>query len=208
MVLYHMLVLDIAEIVGTLAFSLSGYFVGVKEKLDFLGIFITSFLTALGGGIIRDVIVGRAPLSFVDPTFPTIVLSVIIVATLLNLHHKTSLENKYYFILSDTLGLSSFAISGAIVANLYDFSIFGVMLLALITASGGGVLRDILINRVPLLLKSEFYGSVALLIGLILFILYKLSFSNFLTISIIFLFGVILRLVAYHRDWHLPKIKG
>ena len=159
------MIFDIAEVIGTLAFALSGYFVGVKEKLDFLGIFITSFLTALGGGIVRDVIVGREPLSFTNPTFPSIVLSIIILATILKLHKKTSLENKSYFILSDTLGLSSFAISGALTGIKYSFSLYGVILLALITAVGGGVLRDILINRVPLLLRSEFYGSVAILIA-------------------------------------------
>jgi len=201
-----MVVLEIAEIIGTLAFALSGYFVGVKEKLDFLGIFITSFLTALGGGIIRDLIIDKTPISFLNPTFPTIVLAVISLSTFLKLHHKTSLENKTLFIISDTLGLVSFAISGALVGILHHFSIYGVMFLALITASGGGVLRDILINRVPLLLKSEFYGSVALLIGLLLYILSKFSIDNFVVVSFIFVFGVVLRLVAYYREWHLPRV--
>ena len=200
------MIFDIAEVIGTLAFALSGYFVGVKERLDFLGIFITSFLTALGGGIVRDVIVGREPLSFTNPTFPTIVLGVIVLATIMKLHKKSSLENKSYFIFSDTLGLSSFAISGALIGIRYEFSIYGVILLALITAVGGGVLRDMLINRVPLLLKSEFYGSVALLIGFFVYIVHLLKYNNLFIMSCIFCFGVGLRLIAYYKDWHLPKI--
>ncbi len=198
--------LEIAEIIGTLAFAMSGYFVGVKERLDFLGIFITTFLTALGGGVIRDILIGRKPISFTDATFPTIVLAVIIVATLLKLHKNSSLENKSYFIISDTLGLVSFAISGTLVAINANFSIFGVFLTALITAVGGGVIRDMLINRVPLLLKSDFYGSVAIVVAIMIYILHILNTSNFFWISIVFFFGVGLRLVAYYKDWHLPKV--
>jgi len=198
--------LEIAEIIGTLAFALSGYFVGVKERLDFLGIFITSFLTALGGGVIRDVIVGNKPVSFIDPTFPTIVLAVIMIATLFKLHKNSSLENKSYFIVSDTFGLVSFAISGTLVAVQANFSIFGVFLTALITAVGGGVLRDMLINRVPLLLKSDFYGSVAIVVAIMIYILHLLKITNFFWISIVFCFGVGLRLIAYSKNWHLPKV--
>jgi len=198
--------LELAEFIGTLAFALSGYFVGVKERLDFLGIFITSFLTALGGGVIRDVIVERKPISFVDPTFPTIVLGVILIATLFKLHKNSSLENKSYFIISDTLGLVSFAISGTLVALQAHFSIFGVFLTALITAVGGGVLRDMLINRVPLLLKSDFYGSVAIVVAILIYILDRFSMTNIFWITLIFIFGVALRLVAYYKDWHLPKL--
>jgi len=198
--------LDIAEVVGTLAFALSGYLVAVKERLDFLGIFIASFLTALGGGIIRDIIIKREPLSFMDPTFPAIVLVVIIFATIFKVHKKSLLENRLYFILSDTLGLTSFAINGALIGVMNNFTIYGVVLLSLITATGGGVLRDILINRVPILLKSEFYGSVAILIGVLVFILSYFKMSNIFTLSIIFVFGIILRVIAYYKNWHLPKL--
>ncbi len=198
--------LDIAEFIGTLAFALSGYFVGVKAKLDFLGIFITSFLTALGGGVLRDLLVEREPLSFVDPTFPTIVLTVIMIATLLKLHKNSSLENKSYFIISDTLGLVSFAISGTLVALNANFSIFGVFLTALITAVGGGVLRDMLINKVPLLLKSDFYGSVAIVVAVMIYILDRFGMTNIFWITLVFGFGVGLRLIAYYRDWHLPRV--
>jgi len=198
--------LEIAEFIGTLTFALSGYFVGVKERLDFLGIFITSFLTALGGGVLRDMIVGRKPLSFVDPTFPTIVLVVIMIATILQLHKNSSLENKSYFIISDTFGLVSFSISGTLVAVKADFSIFGVFLIALITAVGGGVLRDMLINRVPLLLKSDFYGSVAIVVAIMIYLLFRFDLDSFFWISLVFIFGVGLRLIAYYQKWHLPKL--
>lgn len=196
----------VAEILGTIAFALSGFYVAVKERLDLLGVFIASFLTALGGGIVRDTIADRAPYTFTH-LFPTLLVIVVLVLSIaLNVHHKDEIEKKFYFIISDTLGLVSFAISGALVGLQAEFNFFGVILLALLTAAGGGVMRDILLNRVPILLTSEFYGTVALLVGAILWGLHHLHVEGFIPLMGVFAFGVALRLLAYYRKWHLPKI--
>lgn len=196
----------VAEILGTIAFALSGFYVAVKERLDLLGIFIASFLTALGGGIVRDTIADRAPYTFTH-LFPTLlVIIVLVLSIVLKLHRKDEIEKKFYFIISDTLGLVSFAISGALVGLQAEFNFFGVILLALLTAAGGGVMRDILLNRVPILLTSEFYGTVALLIGAILFVLHHYHLLGVIPLMAVFSFGVGLRLLAYYKQWHLPKI--
>jgi uncharacterized membrane protein YeiH len=124
----------------------------------------------------------------------------------LKLHHKDEIEKKFYFIISDTLGLVSFAISGALVGLHAEFNFFGVILLALLTAAGGGVMRDILLNRVPILLTSEFYGTVALLVGGILYVLDYYQLLGLISLMGVFGFGVGLRLLAYYKEWHLPKI--
>jgi uncharacterized membrane protein YeiH len=80
------------------------------------------------------------------------------------------------------------------------------MFLALITAVGGGVVRDMLLNEVPLLLKSDFYGSIALLVGMTLYFLYIEDMLNSASILAVFIGGVMLRLIAFYRDWHLPKL--
>lgn len=196
----------VAEIIGTVAFALSGFYVAVKEKLDLLGVFIASFLTALGGGIVRDNIADRAPYTFTHLLPTTLVLVVIVLSVLFRLHQKDEIEKKFYFIISDTLGLVSFSISGALVGIQAEFNFFGVILLALLTAVGGGVMRDILLNRVPILLTSEFYGTVALLVGTILFIFEKLNMLGAVPLLAVFGFGVALRLLAYYKKWHLPKI--
>ncbi len=116
------------------------------------------------------------------------------------------IEKKFYFIISDTLGLVSFAISGALVGLQVEFNFFGVILLALLTAVGGGVMRDILLNRVPVLLTSEFYGTVALLVGTILFVLEKFNYLGFIPLMAVFGCGVALRLLAYYKQWNLPKL--
>ena len=198
--------LETAEIIGTVAFALSGFYVAVKDKLDLLGIFIASFLTALGGGLVRDMIADRAPYTFTHMLPSILVITVILVSILLKLHEKSEIEKKLYFIISDTLGLVSFSISGALVGLHVGFNFFGVILLALLTAVGGGVMRDILLNRVPILLTSEFYGSVSLLVGAILFGLYQWDMIGFVPLMIVFALGVALRLVAYYKSWQLPKI--
>jgi len=131
---------------------------------------------------------------------------VILLSTLLKLHLKGEIEKKFYFIISDTLGLVSFSISGALIALQAEFNFFGVVLMALVTAVGGGVVRDILLNRVPLLLISEFYGTVSLLVGAILFGFAQFDISGYLPVMVVFAFGVALRLLAYYKQWHLPKI--
>lgn len=201
-----MVELIIAEIIGTIAFTLSGFFVATKEKLDLLGIFISAFLTALGGGIIRDTIAQRFPYTFTHMLPTLLVIGVIALSIVLKLHKKDEIENRFYFIISDTLGLVSFSISGALVGIQVDFNFFGVILLALITAVGGGVVRDILLNRVPLLLTSEFYGTVALVIGAVLFCFEALGISGYITFMGVFILGVLIRLLAYYRGWQLPKI--
>ncbi|MDD2382768.1 MAG: TRIC cation channel family protein [Sulfurospirillaceae bacterium] len=198
--------LEVAEIIGTLAFALSGFYVAIKDRLDLLGIFIASFLTALGGGIVRDTVAGHLPYTFTHLLPSILVIGVLVLSIVLKLHRRNEIEKKLYFIISDTLGLVSFSISGALVGLQVGFNFFGVILLALLTAVGGGVMRDILLNRVPILLTSEFYGTVSLLVGTILFVLHQWNIEGLLSLSLVFLVSVVLRLVAYYKQWHLPKI--
>ncbi|MGW8169040.1 MAG: trimeric intracellular cation channel family protein [Sulfurovaceae bacterium] len=200
------ILLLIADSIGIMAFALSGLFIATKERLDLLGLFIIAFLTALGGGVIRDIVIDRPPMSFTHYSPAFLVIGVIVIGLLFKLHKKSEIESHYLFIFSDTLGLVSFAITGGLLGIGADFHIIGVMFLALITAVGGGVVRDMLLNEVPLLLKSDFYGSIALLVGMTLYFLYIEDMLNSASILAVFIGGVMLRLIAFYRDWHLPKL--
>jgi len=200
-------ILEVSEIIGILSFSLSGFLIAVEVKLDILGIFISAFLTALGGGVIRDVIVGRELFAFTNNHASVLVIAVIMIAIFFNVQRmERDIEKHPLFIWADTLGMVSFAISGALVAQHTGFNFFGVILLSLITAVGGGVMRDILINKIPLILVSEFYGTVAIFVGLLIFILGLFSWLNPFSIMIVFVVGIGLRFIAINRAWHLPKI--
>lgn len=198
--------LEIADIVGTIAFTLSGFMVATKDRLDLLGILIASFLTALGGGILRDTIAGRTPYAFSNLLPIILVLSVIIFSVVLKLYKKSEIVNNTYFIISDSIGLVSFSITGSLVGIMTGFNIFGVVLLAFTTASGGGIMRDSLLNRVPVVLTSELYGSISILIGITVFILDKLEFISELSLIIVFIIFFIFRLIAYYKRWRLPKL--
>ena len=201
-----MSIIEVAEIVGILSFSLSGFFIAASNKLDILGVFIASFLTALGGGVIRDVLVGRELYAFSNNHASILVITVVIIAILFKLQRFSNIEKSSIFMITDTLGLVSFAISGGLIGVEAEFNFFGVILLSLITAVGGGVLRDMLINKIPIVLDSEFYGTVAIFVGILIYILGFIEMLNFLTIMNVFFVGVALRFIAFYKDWHLPKI--
>ena len=201
-----MTALEIADIIGVICFALSGFLIAVHYKLDILGVFISSFLTALGGGMIRDVLADKTPYVFTSNLPVILVVATVAIALLFKLHKIDDLEGKTTFIISDAIGLVSFSITGSIVAIQNEFNFLGVLILAFLTAVGGGTIRDILINRVPSILVSEFYATVALIVATIMFTLEIFELRNLFTIMIVFIFGVILRLLAYYKKWHLPTL--
>ena len=198
--------LEIADIIGIICFALSGFMMAVHHKLDILGVFIASFLTALGGGMIRDILADRTPYVFTTNLPVILVVGTVLIALLLKLHKIADLEGKRAFIISDAIGFVSFSITGSIVAIQNELNFLGALILAFLTAVGGGTIRDILINRVPSILVSEFYATVALIIASIMFILEEFNLINVPSIMIVFAFGVALRLLAYYKNWHLPKL--
>ncbi len=195
----------IADIIGIIAFAISGYLVAVRNQLDLLGVLISSFLTALGGGIVRDVILDTTPFTFREYYPATTVLVVLTLSFIFQLYKKEELERKLFFVISDTIGLVAFSITGALLALDAGLNIFGVIILSFLTAVGGGLTRDILINQVPAVLISDFYGSIALLIALLLVICHQLDFLNEVSIFSIAIFAISVRLVAYFKGWRLPK---
>ena len=198
--------LEIADIIGIICFALSGFLIAVHYKLDILGVFISSFLTALGGGMIRDVLADRTPYVFTTNLPVILVVCTVLIALLFKLHKIADLEGKTTFIISDAIGLVSFSITGSIVAIQNEFNFLGVLILAFLTAVGGGTIRDILINRVPSILVSEFYATIALIIATSIFILEIFELRNLFTLTIVFVCGVLLRLLAYYKNWCLPTL--
>ena len=195
---------EIAEYIGIIAFAMSGFFVAARNKLDLLGTLIATFLTALGGGIIRDITVDKVPFTF-SHNYPSfIVITVLVLLVIFRFHKRNSIENKALFMLSDSIGLVSFSISGAIIAIGANFNLAGVIAMAFVTAVGGGIARDVIINEIPFVLKTGFYGTIAILIGIILYILNMQNLISFLSITILFFSFLSLRIFAYHNNWSIP----
>ncbi|MDG1286581.1 MAG: TRIC cation channel family protein [Rickettsiales bacterium] len=198
----------IASFIGTVAFALSGFLIGASKKMDWMGVFILAMLTANGGGVIRDVLVNQTPKLLTDLSGFFIVVVVFIVALVFKLGRSAKIEKSRLFVLSDALGLVAFSMTGALVGVEAELNAFGVVVLAFITAAGGGIIRDVLVNEVPALFSSDFYGSVAILAGLGVYFLHYFNVANNLTLAALLAGALALRLCAYVFKWKLPRISG
>lgn len=195
-----------ADILGITAFAISGFLIAIKNNLDILGILIASALTALGGGIVRDAILSTPPFAFTY-IHPALTLTITIALVFIfKIYKKDSIERGWIFVVSDTIGLVAFSITGALMAIDAEFNFFGIVILSFITAVGGGVARDIMINQVPAVLISDFYGSIAVIVALLLGTLSLFGAINEFSILATALFCIALRLIAYKKGWHLPRI--
>ncbi|WP_456403636.1 trimeric intracellular cation channel family protein [Hydrogenimonas sp.] len=198
----------VADALGLMSFAVSGYLMGVRKGLDLLGVLIAASLTALGGGILRDVMVGKTPVAFTQSGVLLFVAAGILLAWGLRLHTRERPERFALFILSDSVGLVAFAVTGALTGIEAGFNLFGVMLLAFVTAVGGGMLRDTMVGEVPIVLTSDFYGTIALLIALAIYLCDALGCLGGATLLLVASGALALRLVAYYRKWQLPKLGG
>ncbi|MEN8147233.1 MAG: TRIC cation channel family protein [Campylobacterota bacterium] len=196
----------LTDILGIIAFSLSGFLVGVRNRLDLLGIAIAASLTALGGGILRDALLHRTPFAFSEYYPATTLVIVVLIAFAFQSLRSDKIEHKWLFVVSDTVGLVAFSTTGALLAISADYNVFGIIILSFLTAVGGGVTRDIMINKVPAVLVSDFYGSIALIVALMLAALNYLNLMSDLAVMGVAVATILLRLVAYKQQWHLPKM--
>lgn len=199
------------EIVGTIAFALSGAVEGIKHDLDAFGIIICGIVTATGGGIIRDVIIGHLPPNALkDSTFVLIAICTAVIIFLIAKKYKNAfldtLQKNRIVNLADNIGLATFTII-SIQRCLPEFSsnISVLIFVGVITGTGGGVLRDLFTNTIPVIFRKRVY-AVASLIGAIFY----LSTYNFLgqTISSFVAMAIIvaIRVCSSKYNWDIPKV--
>lgn len=196
----------IASTTGAVAFALSGFLAGARKNLDIMGIFVLAFITANGGGMIRDLLVDRSPAILLSTQPFWIATSVTVTAWLLRLQRFETIEKRWLFIVCDAIGLVAFGITGALIAIEEQVHFFGFITLSFLTATGGGILRDLLVNTVPEVLHSGFYGSVAVLLGIGIYLLHMGAILTPVTLLGIFVVSLSLRLIAYRFEWKLPKL--
>lgn len=198
---------EIIHIIGTIAFALAGYLVGARKRLDVLGVLICALLTAIGGGVLRDVLIGRTPMIFVQNTAIIVTSLTLLVSWLLKLQNNQRRVLAEAFVWADALGLVAFTITGAQVGLLYNLNMFGVITLGFVTAVGGGAIRDILVNEIPMIMRQDFYGTVAVVVAFVLYLLDRVHMVNPFTLNILLFGGYALRMCAYKTAWALPRFK-
>jgi uncharacterized membrane protein YeiH len=190
---------------GTMAFAITGAFKAIEQKSDLVGIVILSTVAGLSGGIIRDVLFGRfPPAALSDPTYFT--LTVFTGFVLFLSYHKLK-KHWNVFLKCDAIGLGVFTIIGATMAyGLFGPNILLITFSGLITATGGGILRDVFVNEVPLVFVRELYATASFGGVIIFYILVLLTDPVIAAIAgIITATGI--RLLAIKYDWNLPKAR-
>lgn len=195
------------DLFGTMAFAVTGAFKAIEHKADIVGVIILATITGVAGGTIRDVIFSDSlPNSILDPAYVGITVASAIVVFLLFSRLK---KHWNLFLKFDAIGLGVFTIIGATFA----YSVFGLNFLAIVsagilTAVGGGILRDVFVNQVPIVFVKELYASASF-IGVIVFYLILVADGDLYIATIA---GIIittgLRMVAMKYNWNLPRVKG
>ena len=192
------LIFYIIESVGILAFAISGILLAKSKNFDPVGIYIISFTTALGGGTIRDVFLDKNLYWINHPEFAIVIFLTVAIFYIFNIEF----ENKWLFI-PDSLGLSLFAINGAKVALSLDLNIMIVLIIGTVSATFGGVIRDIMCQEIPKIFQKKvtFY-SIPCFFGVGLYVfLDHLIVNNIITTIISISFIFIFRILAHIKKW-------
>lgn len=198
-------VLYFLDLVGTLAFGISGAIAAVRKKMDMYGILVLATVTAVGGGTIRDVLVGRIPpFIFRDITYFIVSIS----AGMLVFFFHRHVEKRFKLLLiMDAIGLGTFTVIGISVGLEYGIGYFGSVFLGVMTATAGGMMRDVLQGDVPLVLQKEIYASACIAGGILFVILDSLWHQSVINIFISVTAVILIRITAIIKNWNLPKPK-
>ena len=196
--------MSVFDILGTIAFAVLGALAGVEKKLDILGVLILALATAVGGGIIRDVVISNTPpVAFRNPLY--VEVSILAAAAAMLLHGPCQRFSMTIQV-CDAIGLGAFSAAGANMAvNFGYYNILTVVFLAVVTAVGGGVIRDVSIQQLPGVFYKEIYATAALLGALAYFFVYPYVEQD-TAMYICFSVTTGLRLLALRYHWDLPVI--
>jgi uncharacterized membrane protein YeiH len=192
---------DVLSMIGTIAFAVSGAIVAMEEEYDILGVYILGIVTAFGGGAIRNLLIGVPVSALWDQgIFFQIALLAI---TAVFLFPKNLLKHwQRWGNFFDAIGLAAFAIQGAVYASNMNHPISAVIVAAVLTGSGGGIIRDLLAGRKPTVLKVEIYAVWAIIVGAAIGL--KITTSPFELYTLFFIITA-LRVLSYTYNWKLPN---
>ncbi|MED9854824.1 MAG: trimeric intracellular cation channel family protein [Oscillospiraceae bacterium] len=203
----------VLELIGAAAFAVSGAMVAIEKKADIFGVLFLAVTTALGGGVIRDVLIGRIPpVMFVSYWYLLIsvvaALAVFIDAYLRSEKYKLHLDkldavNNVF----DAIGLAVFTVSGMNAAMPVSDNVILVLFVGMCTGVGGGMLRDVMTNTMPKVLRKRVYAVASLIGGGLYYVMYVLNINQLLSVGCGMLVIFALRLFATIYKWNLPSVK-
>lgn len=190
----------IFSILGTISFSLQGGLIAMEKKYDLFSVYLFGMITSFGGGIMRHIVIGESDFDLWNQ-YELYFIAIAAVTFGLIFPNFFVKGELFWVSILDTIGVIAFAIEGSIAAVNLDLPPFAVIVSALITATGGGVLRDLLSQRRPIVLGENIYTLWLFLIGLIIGMRWANANLHFILLYVIF---VILRLLTVYFDWKIP----
>ena len=197
----------VLDLFGTMAFAVTGAFKAIEHKSDIVGIIILATITGVAGGTIRDIILGKfPPNSLLDPAYVSITVATAIVIFFLYSHLK---KHWNVFLKFDAIGLGVFTIIGATFAfNIFGLNYLAMVLAGMLTAIGGGILRDVFVNQVPIVFVKELYASASFVGASIFYLLLMVEVELYIASIVGIILTTGMRLVAMKYNWNLPKVRG
>ncbi len=202
------------DLIGTVAFAISGAITGIQKRMDIFGVNILAILTACGGGLIRDIVMGDfPPHMFVNPLYVVVAAVVANIVFLIMYFHRpipqkfAGLYDRGLFVF-DTLGLAAFMVDGVMigVGFGYEKDLFFLVFLGFITGVGGGVLRDVLSNQMPAIFRKHVYALPVIIGAILMVLLHEITGMWHAAMIAGFAIVLLLRVMARHYLWNLPKV--
>lgn len=196
-------IVDVFIILGTVSFAISGALSAMAKKMDVFGVFIIAFVTALGGGTTRDILIGKTPVFWMEDLqyFYLIIIGVLIA---LLFRSKIGRWRRTLFIF-DTIGLGIFTIAGVEIGMAAQLNPVICIILGTITGSFGGVLRDVLSNQTPLIFHKEIYATICVLGGVMYYVFIHYQGNKDLAYVVTSLVVIACRILVTKKKWILPK---
>ncbi|MGA1861362.1 trimeric intracellular cation channel family protein [Deferribacter thermophilus] len=193
------------DLVGTAAFAASGAVAGVRKKMDLYGVIFLGVVTAVGGGTLRDIVVGRIP-PFIFRDYNYLIISILV--SLMTFYFHRLIERRFKFLLiMDALGLGIFTVIGTSIGMEYNIGMIGSVFLGVMTGTFGGMIRDVLQQEVPLVLQREIYASACIVGGFFYLLAHKMGLSETFSVTLAVLVVFSIRLISIFKNWNLPKPK-
>ncbi|NJY62232.1 trimeric intracellular cation channel family protein [Salinimicrobium sp. CDJ15-81-2] len=194
---------NILDLLGTSAFAISGALAAMNRRLDLFGIFIIAFVTAIGGGTIRDILIDNTPVTWMENTIYIYLIGVVTIITII---FRTQLDRlKKSLFLFDSIGLGIFTITGVELGIQNDLNPIICITLGAMTGTFGGVIRDILCNEIPVIFRKEIYATASIMGGLAFILLHELNLNQDLIYIVTSLTVILIRLMAVKFKISLPS---
>ncbi|MDX8380701.1 MAG: trimeric intracellular cation channel family protein [Ghiorsea sp.] len=194
--------IEALDLFGTAVFALTGALRAMSKKLDLMGAIVLAVVTAMGGGMMRDALIGRhPPAAFVDQSYLLIAVGVGVFTFFWG---KWIREQESWLIAFDAIGLGVFTLVGAWVAEQAGLHAVGILFIAMLTATGGGVLRAVLVREIPFILKKEIYASASFMGAATYLILEPLDIAEIWVIWSVILVTTLTRLISWRWNINLP----